>query len=42
MLKLKTKLSKRLKADDLPEYVETECRPLQLKTHHLHQASMIK
>ncbi len=42
MLKLKTKLSRRLKADDLPGFVQGELRPLQPKLAHFQQVSVTK
>ncbi len=42
MLKLKTRLSRKLKADDLPEFIQGERRPPQLKSAQLQQAFMMK
>src|SRR5208337_175653 len=42
VLKLKTRLARRLKADDLPGFVQGDLRPLQPKHAHLQQASVTK
>jgi len=42
MLKLKTKLSRKLKTDDLPGFVQAELKTLQHKHAHLQQVSVIK
>jgi RNA polymerase sigma factor for flagellar operon FliA len=42
MLKLKTRLSRKLKADDLPEFIQGERRPPQFKNAHPQQAFMMK
>jgi RNA polymerase sigma factor for flagellar operon FliA len=42
MLKLKTRLSRRLKADDLPGFIQGERRVLPIKQAHLQQAFMTK
>jgi RNA polymerase sigma factor for flagellar operon FliA len=42
MLKLKTKLSRRLKVDDLPGFVQADLRSLQLNHPNLRQVSVMK
>jgi len=42
VLKLKTRLARRLKADDLPGFVQGELRPLQPKLTHLQQVCVSK
>jgi len=42
VLKLKTRLARRLKADDLPGFVQGELRPLKSKHAHLQRVSVAK
>jgi RNA polymerase sigma factor for flagellar operon FliA len=42
VLKLKTRLARKLKADDLPGFVQGELRPLQPNRAHLQQVCLSK